>query len=184
MEEQLSLFALPPKNDSSKPHLKKAPPHHASEWSIYIDGASRGNPGPAGAGIKIVKDDKTSFGHSFFLGKKTNNQAEYFALLLGLLYFKKALASVEQKPEKISIISDSELLIKQMNNEYKVKNPNLLLLYNFILELLDDNFKYKFTHVTRDKNVEADALANKAIDKKHKIPQTIISKLSERGIET
>lgn len=176
MERQLSIFTVQKENDK-----KEAKPQK-NNWFMYIDGASRGNPGPSGAGIKILKDDESISAHYLFLGKKTNNQAEYLALVLGLLYLKKDIKKENSLPSKINIISDSELLIKQMRGEYKVKNEHLLVMYNFVKTILE-GINHKFIHVTRDKNTNADALANKAIDTKHKISDTLLNILKHHGIE-
>lgn len=176
MEQQLNIFSM--QKDNEKKSIKRI----NEEWFIYIDGASRGNPGPSGSGIKILKGKEPISKHYLFLGKKTNNQAEYLSLVLALLYLKKISQKIDDKISKVNIISDSELLIKQMNGEYKVKNESLSIMYQFIKALLD-GLNYKFIHVTRDKNTEADALANKAIDTKHKIPDSLLKILSQQGIE-
>lgn len=109
--------------------------HSVSETiEIFVDGAARGNPGPAGAGIFITQADKELVKSGFFLGKKTNNQAEYLALALALFLLKKQI----KNPEKIIITSDSELLIKQMRGEYQVKNPILFQIKNLIHSMLAD----------------------------------------------
>jgi ribonuclease HI len=137
-------------------------------WQVFVDGASRGNPGKAGAGIYIKFDDKEFIKNSAYLGKKTNNQAEYLALLLALFFLKKELLKHKQIPEVV-IISDSELLIKQMKGEYQVKNP-ILLQMKSLIDLLLENIDCKFKHVLREKNKIADELANKGIDSKKAIP--------------
>ena len=137
-----------------------------SHWNLYIDGASRNNPGESGVGIFILKNDKKFLEHSFYLGIKTNNQAEYLALLLGLTLLKSYL----NPEDRIEIISDSELLIKQINGQYAVKNHELKKLYQDVKHLLL-NLNYKAIHVLRQNNKVADKLANKAIDEK--IPATI-----------
>ena len=79
-------------------------------WKLFVDGASRKNPGKAGAGIYLVKEDKSILKKGFYLGTKTNNQAEYLALILGIFYAKKYMA----KNDMLTIFSDSELLVKHM----------------------------------------------------------------------
>lgn len=153
--------------------------HSVSETiEIFVDGAARGNPGPAGAGIFITQADKELVKSGFFLGKKTNNQAEYLALALALFLLKKQI----KNPEKIIITSDSELLIKQMRGEYQVKNPILFQIKNLIHSMLAD-CDCKFKHVIREKNKTADNLANKGIDDKKKIPTTFITLLKKNGIK-
>lgn len=118
---------------------------------IYVDGGSRGNPGPAAAAA-IIGNKK----YSKFLGHKTNNQAEYEAVILAL----------ENCPDKDEIINlDSELVYKQLMGEYKVKNKNIINLYNRAKELLE-NKNIKFNLIRREKNKEADALVNQELDKK------------------
>lgn len=138
-------------------------------WQAYIDGASRNNPGPAGAGVYIKKNDEIFLKKGFFLGEKTNNQAEYLALALALFFIKQD----SSKKFNISIISDSELLIKQMNGIYQVKSPELIKIRNFIIYLLK-NTKTTFKHVLRENNKIADKLANEGIDKKQKLPQDFL----------
>jgi len=125
---------------------------------IYIDGASRGNPGDASSGVGIKKDGKVAAEIGAFIGKTTNNMAEYISLIRGL---EEALT---RGYKKASFFSDSELLVKQLNGEYRVKNESLIPLHYHILSLVDrmDNFSIK--HVTRDKNEHADKLANEALD--------------------
>lgn len=134
---------------------------------IYTDGGSRGNPGHAGIGI-VINDKK----YSEYIGIKTNNQAEYMALIFALKKVKK-LYGKDIVNYIIDIYMDSELIVKQMNNEYKV-NENLALLYlevhNLIIELKTNvNFKY----VVREKNKVADSLVNKALDEKLKKPERL-----------
>jgi ribonuclease HI len=127
--------------------------------SIYIDGASRGNPGEAGAGA-ILKDGrgKTLKKISKYLGVATNNVAEYQALLLGLKEAKKLGV------KELGIYSDSELLIKQMEGEYRVKSENLKDLFRKAIKELKKFSRSAFFHIPREENREADRLANRAID--------------------
>jgi ribonuclease HI len=138
-----------------------APAEEARSLRIFTDGASRGNPGEAGIGV-LIED---SSGNRLkevrrYLGKATNNQAEYTALLVGLQ------ACREMGAEDISVFADSELLVKQMKGEYKVKHPLLLPLYTEAKTLVSGLRKFRITHIPRAKNAHADALANEAIDKK------------------
>lgn len=147
-------------------------------WRLFIDGASRKNPGNAGAGVYLTKDDEIVFRKGFFLGSKTNNQAEYLALLLGIFYVKKYL----QPQDLLVIFSDSELLVKHMKGEYKIRNVELKQLFDCAIVLLD-GLHYSFCHVLREYNVHADALANDGIDKKSKIPQEFFTMLHAHGIQ-
>ncbi|MBN2589630.1 MAG: phosphoribosylglycinamide formyltransferase [Sedimentisphaerales bacterium] len=125
----------------------------------YIDGGSRGNPGPAASGFVLSdKDGNLLLAKGLFLGKKTNNEAEYTALV-------KALeAALEINAKKIMIFSDSELLVKQINGEYKVKSEKILPLYEQASSFLYKFAKWKVQHVYREKNKIADGLVNEALD--------------------
>ena len=130
----------------------------SGEIKIYIDGASRGNPGESGAGI-VIKDGK---GRIFkrlrqYLGRATNNQAEYRALLI-------ALKASRELGQNIRIFSDSELLVKQLKGSYRVKSKGLKPYFNEVRELLKYFSSWEIAHIPREQNMEADALANEAID--------------------
>ncbi len=150
----------------------------ASQWKLYIDGASRNNPGPAGAGIVIIKDGSIIQQEGFYLGKKTNNQAEYLALLLGIFLTKQFMHNEEQ----LMIVSDSELLVRQLKGAYKVKNPELKRLFTIAKELLT-GVSCQVQHVLREKNKEADKMANKGIETKHAVPEAFIQLLKQHQIE-
>lgn len=139
-------------------------------WQLYIDGASRNNPGLAGAGIYLLKNNEPILKKGFFLGVRTNNQAEYMALLLGLLFAQEYVP----KNERLEIKSDSELLVKQILGIYTVKDVNLKKLFNHAKELLS-NFEYSVVHILRESNKVADQLANIGIDKKVSIPEKFLS---------
>ncbi len=149
----------------------------SSILEIYTDGASRGNPGLAGAGIHIIHNNKTVAKIGFALGKKTNNQAEYLALALGVLFAKQKTSNTI-KFDTIKIFSDSELLIKQMNGLYKVKNQFIKQIKALIDKELA-SFTVTFQHILREKNTIADSLANKGIDAHKPIPQAFQSLLKE-----
>lgn len=129
-------------------------------YILFSDGGARGNPGPAGIGFVIQNEEKeVIYEGSEFLGIKTNNQAEYAALLKGLDYL------VQHKIDSVHCYLDSELIVKQLNGEYKVKNSGLKPLYEKIVSLQKKHFKHiTFSHIPRNKNKHADALVNKAID--------------------
>ena len=148
-----------------------------SQWKLYIDGAARNNPGPAGAGIYLCKDSSVIASHGFFLGSKTNNQAEYLALLLGIFYFRRHVSS----GDRIHIISDSKLLVNQMMGNYRVKNDVLLRMQHIAFALLKDHV-YFFSHVMRELNKHADKLANLGIDRQLYPPTQFIQLLQEHGI--
>jgi len=125
--------------------------------TIHFDGASRGNPGRAGVGAVGKVNNEIIFETKKFIGETTNNVAEYNGLLLALRKAKY------YKAKKIHLISDSELLVKQVNGEYKVKNPDLKKLYLSAFELLDSFISWDIKHVLRHFNKHADALANEAV---------------------
>jgi ribonuclease HI len=128
---------------------------------IHIDGASRGNPGSSGIGIVIVRDSHTVTEYREFIGTKTNNQAEYLAL-------KKALEVASSLDSEVTILSDSELVINQRLNYYKVRNKQLKELFRQISSL-ERRFKtVNYRHVPRELNKQADLLANQAIDERIK----------------
>lgn len=128
---------------------------------LYADGASRGNPGPAGAGA-VLCDEAGGVLEEFseYLGETTNNVAEYRALLLGL---RKA---AERGVRRILFRCDSELLARQLQGRYKVKSPNLSGLYTEVRRRIAGFEAFRVEHVYREGNVRADALANRAIDEK------------------
>lgn len=129
------------------------------ELVINIDGGSRGNPGPAGFGVHAVNAKGVVVAEHFgFIGNATNNVAEYEALLHALT-LAKALGAA-----RIEIRSDSELVVKQMNGLYKVKHPDMLLLWRKASTLRRGFAAASITHVRREQNKEADALANRAMD--------------------
>ncbi len=168
--KQLAIF------DCTEP-VKKVD-KHATIWRLFIDGASRKNPGIAGAGIYLVKNDNEVVKKKgFYLGHKTNNQAEYYALLLGVFTSKHVL----EADDLLYIVSDSELLIKQLKQEYKVKNPELQRLYQCALALLK-GINYSFCHVLREYNTQADAMANHGIDQKGGIPAAFLKMLQSHDI--
>ena len=154
---------------------EESPTSHT--WVVYIDGASRGNPGKSGAGIMIRKDGEIVCQEGFYLGIKTNNQAEYYALLLGLFF----LSQYAHKNDVIRIVSDSELLVKQIGGSYKVKNDGLQPLYTFAMNIINKR-PMSLIHVMRTDNVEADALANKGVDSKKVLPKSFLTLLKEHGI--
>ncbi len=177
MDNQTTLFGLPQPNSSKDP----APIITHEPLHIFIDGASRGNPGPAGAGIYISQAQKLVLAEGIFLGKKTNNQAEYLALLLAILFIKKLFKDKTISAAPLYFFSDSELLIKQMNGIYKVKNEQLQALKRIIVEHMRGHTT-SFKHVYREHNVEADALANQGVDTKKKIPAPFAKALADYGL--
>jgi ribonuclease HI len=135
----------------------------AGEWLLMVDGASRGNPGEAGCGAVLFNPEGESVRElSRYLGKTTNNVAEYAGLLMGL---EEALKLVIKR---LRVESDSELLVRQLNGVYKVKEPRLIELNQKARELLRRFESYRIIHVRREQNRIADKLANQGIDEHHK----------------
>lgn len=158
-EEARDIFKslLPKKKPVQKGLFEEQKPAGALE--IYVDGASRGNPGKAGAGIVIKGPDGNVVRKlKRFLGIITNNQAEYMALITGLE------AARAMNAARLKVYADSELMVKQVNGIYKVKSEELRPLYNRAMELFKTFSSYSIEHVYREKNSEADRLANDAID--------------------
>lgn len=131
----------------------------ADTCSLYTDGASRGNPGDAGAGIVLLDEDGSELlARSFYLGKCTNNSAEYQALIAGL---ENAL---EAGCKTLNIFLDSQLIVRQVQGLYKVKHEQLKPLYNQTRDLLAKLHSWEISHIPREKNFRADELANRGID--------------------
>ncbi len=127
-------------------------------YSIYSDGASRGNPGPAGAGFVVFNEQGEIVAEKAIpLGVVTNNIAEYTAVLKAAEYI------AELKPEHVSFFLDSELIVKQVKGEYRVKDEKLKPLYLSLIKILN-TFSYEIKHVPRNDNKLADALSNIGAD--------------------
>ena len=126
---------------------------------VNVDGASRGNPGESGIGVAIFDKDSNLISEACdYLGVATNNIAEYRALILGIKL------STEYNAKRTLFKSDSELMVKQIKGEYKVKNAQLKLLFAEAQSLLKKLPNWKIMHVSRDENKEADLLANKGVE--------------------
>jgi ribonuclease HI len=136
------------------------------QYVLYADGGARGNPGPAGAGaVAFDSIGKRVAEVSDYLGETTNNIAEYEAIIRGLKALLGAFPEGHFKTHDVVVRMDSELVIRQMNGVYKVKHPNLIPRYMELRNLITRNFtKVVFEHVRREKNTDADELANRAMD--------------------
>lgn len=134
---------------------------------IYTDGGSRGNPGPAAIGILFCNEKGEVFKkYSEYLGETTNNEAEYQAVIFALKKFKALFGKKLAKNTEIEVRSDSELLIKQLNGQYKILEPKIGFLFLKAWNLKLDFKKVKFKLISREKNKEADRLVNEELDKK------------------
>jgi ribonuclease HI len=141
-------------------------------WNVYIDGASKGNPGEAGAGVWMTDPEgRKVFEMDRYLGRKTNNEAEYWALLFGLREARRL------GRRAIRIFTDSELVERQVKGIYRVKNPNLKVLHAAVIQHLRAFSSYAIEAIPREENREADRLANQAIQR------GIAGKRGEGGIE-
>jgi probable phosphoglycerate mutase len=126
--------------------------------AAYIDGGARGNPGEAGAGVYFERNGSAWRGLYRYLGRTTNNYAEYSALIEALHY------ALKEGFRKLMVYADSELLVKQMRGSYRVKHPVLRELYAQAKELAHRLERFELHHIPREKNHPADALANRAQD--------------------
>ena len=124
----------------------------------FTDGGARGNPGPAALGVVIKHDGQVIKAFGEYMGETTNNQAEYTAVIRALETVKELGA------EEVDCYMDSELVVKQMKGEYRVKNQGLAVLHLKIWNLLHSFKQVHFHHIRREKNTEADAEVNRAID--------------------
>jgi len=146
-------------------------PKH-NHLAIFIDGAARGNPGPAGLGVVVTDGSSTVKELSKFIGEATNNVAEYSALIFGMDEAHNLGA------KELTINTDSELLAKQLGGEYKVKNKTLKGLYDKAIKILDNFTEVTVNQIPRERNKGADKLANKAIDNagKKRVGKTFVLK--------
>ena len=148
-----------------------------SKIVIYTDGGSRGNPGPAAIGgvISVVDGNgevepgirRVLHKFSEYIGdNRTNNEAEYEALIYALEQAKKVVGKKEAKKVPVECFLDSELVVKQLNHEYKLRDERIQKYFIKIWNLMLDYGEVKFIHVRREQNKEADALVNKALNEK------------------
>ncbi len=127
----------------------------------HVDGGARGNPGPAGYGVVIENHDGKSIAEfSRYLGHRTNNFAEYSGLIAALNY------ALEHQHSAVRVLSDSELMVRQMNGVYKVRSPDLRPLYQQARALAQRLQWFRIEHVRREQNARADRLANEAMDRR------------------
>lgn len=199
MEEQLDLFGAAgtkkPSSTTTKQSLAPAsitkkenalPKEPGSKTMpqivlhVFVDGAARGNPGPSGAGVYITTKDRVPLiKKGYYLKHKTNNQAEYLAFILACLHVQTL---IQHEPNtRIIFHSDSQLLVRQIQGMYKVKNEVLIGLHQCAQKLLR-TMLYTITHVAREDNTNADALANLGVDKRTKIPQAMAVLLEKLGV--
>lgn len=131
---------------------------------VYSDGGSRGNPGPSACAYVFIDEGKILHKDSKFLGKKTNNEAEYYGLIIALEWLKKNLENFKNRTG-VKFYLDSELVVKQVNGLYKVKGSNLKPLHLKVSNLIKDvKMKTYFFSIPREKNKIADRLLNVEMD--------------------
>jgi len=149
-----------PRRSSRSPNLFSAPKSAPAAYIAHVDGGARGNPGPAGYGVAI----QDASGHpvaelSEYLGQRTNNYAEYQGLLAALRY------AAEHQIKALKVISDSELMVRQMKGIYKVRHPELRKLYEEAQQRSRRLEHFEIRHALREHNRTADRLANEAMDR-------------------
>lgn len=127
--------------------------------TTFTDGGARGNPGPAGIGFVLKENGQTVFAKGEYIGKTTNNQAEYRALLRALE------EAIRLGAMEVHCFLDSELLVKQLNYQYKVRDQDLAVHFVRAVQLSKNFKKITFIHIPREQNTEADTLVNEAIDR-------------------
>jgi ribonuclease HI len=135
--------------------------HLAKKITIYTDGGSRGNPGPAALGVYFESLDKK---YGEFLGQKTNNAAEYEAIIFALKKAKQLIGKKNADKTEIEIKSDSQLIVSQLNGEFKLKEENL---WKYFIEIWNLKQAFKrifFSYVSREKNKIADTILNETLN--------------------
>ena len=136
-------------------------------YIIRTDGGARGNPGPAAIGA-VIENEKGSVLKeiSEYIGETTNNDAEYHAAITALKKLKALIGKTKAKKAEVKVLADSELLVKQMNGEYKIESPNIQKFFLELWNLKIDFGKVMFQAVPREQNKAADKLVNQALDAK------------------
>jgi len=153
-------MAQAPLSRSAAAATAETPAGH-KKLRVFSDGAARGNPGPAGAGAVLTREDGTPVAKvGKFLGSATNNVAEYSALLLGLE------TALRLGAREVEVVADSELLVRQLTGQYKVKNAGLKPLFQQAQGLLSRFERWTARHVPREQNELADEMSNRAIDER------------------
>jgi ribonuclease HI len=135
------------------------------KYTIHTDGGSRGNPGPASIGVVIEGDAIGKKEYSEYIGIATNNEAEYKAIVFAMKKVKLLISSDKAAKADLDFYLDSELLVKQLNHEYKVKDNGIQKLFLEVHNLRLDFGKISFHHVPRERNKSADRLVNEALDR-------------------
>jgi ribonuclease HI len=169
------MFKPPPANRGARLFADAAPEPNAptsatAAYRANIDGGSRGNPGPASYGV-VIRDPRGQVVAKLkkYIGRSTNNVAEYYGLIAALDYAQ------QHGIRALRVESDSELLVRQMRGQYKVKSPELRPLFERARKMAQTFDSFKIEHVYREQNAEADALANEALDETSGAPSRMKS---------
>ncbi len=134
-------------------------------YLIHTDGGARGNPGPAAIGITLEGQDIGRKEYGDYIGETTNNVAEYKAVIFALKKLKSLIGSEHASQSSVLVHADSELLVRQLNGEYKIKEAGIQELFLQVWNLRLDFGQVTFVHVPREKNSHADKMVNQALDK-------------------
>lgn len=153
--------------------MKRSPLFDKSKIVVYTDGGSRGNPGPAAIGVVIAMPKGKTSGlfregsrdYGEYLGEKTNNEAEYEAVIFALKKIKQLIGKKNAGESNVEIRLDSELVAKQLNGEYKILEENLQPLFLSVWNLKFDFKKVQFVYVPREENKQADEIVNRILNK-------------------
>ena len=136
--------------------------------TIYCDGGSRGNPGPAAIGV-VIEQGAGIKEYSKYIGETTNNEAEYQAVIFGLKKLKHLIGGEKAEKAKVEIKMDSELVVNQLSGVYKIKEKTLIPFFIEIWNLKIDFGDIKFTHILREENKKADLLVNRELDSQNSL---------------
>lgn len=134
-------------------------------YTIHTDGGSRGNPGPAALGVVLEGPDVGKKSYAEYIGERTNNEAEYEAVIFALQKLKSAIGASRAAESTLEVYIDSELVVRQLNGAYKLKDEKIKEFFVTLWNLRLDYGKVIFIHVPREKNTEADSLVNQALDR-------------------
>ena len=137
-------------------------------YTIHADGGSRGNPGPAAYGFVLRGPGIAEVAAGRAIGTATNNVAEYMAVIEGLKKLKALLGTEKAAMSSVQVRADSELVVRQANRQYKVKDPNLKKLFVDLHNACMDFSSVSFTHIPREQNAAADRMVNEALDGEQK----------------
>ena len=152
--------------------MAKSKPSERGKIVAYTDGGARGNPGPAAVGVVIEIPAKSLFGdrgtkeYGEYIGERTNNQAEYEAVIFVLKKIKQLVGKARTKESEVEVRMDSELVVRQLNGRYKILEPELQPLFLQVWNTKLDFKKVDFVHVPREENRAADGQVNRVLDSK------------------